>query len=190
MTGARCVQHLLETDRRLVGRRTQLAQADVLNGDVDLVRRGVRQEGFDDATLVVLGDRGVGERRLQEQQRLRVLALNRRPQATEVLHDELREEVAELRGLWPVGGGVVLHRFRASDFIDADNERLDLSVFRRGVEVQSQQAQGDERYQYQGDLQVRVHYQRRAVQLDKLAFRTLQRLRVEIRDRHAHGKSS
>ena len=74
----------------------QLAQADVLDDDVDLVGRGVREERFDDAALVVLRDGGVGQGRIQEEQRVGILALHRRPNAAEVLHDELCQEVAQL----------------------------------------------------------------------------------------------
>ena len=62
---------------------------------------------------------------LEEQQRVRILALDRRADAAEVLHDELREEVAKLRRLGLVGRGVVLHGLRPPDVVDADDERLD-----------------------------------------------------------------
>ena len=134
------------------------------------------------AALVVLRDRGVGQRRLEEEKRVRILALDRRPKPAEVLHDELRQEVAQLRWLRLVGGGVVLHGLGPSDIVDPDDQRLDLGVLRGGVEVERQQAEGDERDQDQGDLQVGVHHQRGAVQLDELALRVLQRLRIQVGD--------
>jgi hypothetical protein len=131
------VEDLLEADRRLVRRRRQLAQADVLDDDVDLVGRGGRQERLE--------RRGSGRsgrwwrrpaRRLQEQQRVRVLALHRGPDAAEVLHDELRQEVAQLRRLRLVARRVVLHGLGAADLVDPDDERLHLGVARRRVEVE------------------------------------------------------
>ena len=70
-------------------------------------------------------------RRLQEEQRVRILALHRRAEPAEVLHDELRQEVPELRRLRLVAGRVVLHRLRPADVVDANDERLDLGVPRR-----------------------------------------------------------
>ena len=49
------------------------------------------------------------------------------------------------------------------------------SYFADRPEVEHQQPDGDERHAQQGDLQVRVHHQRRAEQLDVLALRVLDR---------------
>ena len=86
--------------------------------------------------LLVLRDRGVGQGRLEEEQRVRIFALHRRSQPAEMLHDELRQEVPQLRRLRLVAGRVVLHRLRASDIVDPDDQRLDLGVLRGRVEVE------------------------------------------------------
>src|SRR5205823_4838561 len=51
---------LLEIDRRLVRRLVEFGERHVLDIDVDLIARGLREEVFDDARLFVLCDRRVG----------------------------------------------------------------------------------------------------------------------------------
>ena len=131
------VQQLLKAHRRLVRGLRQFAQTDVLNDDVDLVGGWVRQERFEHAALLVLGDRGVRQGRLEEEQGVRIFTLHRRSQPAEMLHDELRQEVPQLRRLRLVAGRVVLNRFRASDIVDSDDQRLDLGVLRGRVEVEA-----------------------------------------------------
>ena len=60
-------------------------------------------------------------------------------------------------------------------------------VLRGRVEVERQQAERDQRHEHQGDLQVGVHHQRRAVQLDELALRVLQRLGIQVGDGRTHN---
>src|ERR1043165_8543827 len=93
------VQKLLKRDRCLVGWVADFGQADVLNRDVDLVFRRIRQKRLERVRLVVLPDHRVGERRLEEEQRVGIFALNGGTNAAEMLHDELREEVPKLRRL-------------------------------------------------------------------------------------------
>ena len=69
--------------------------------------------------------------RLEEEQRVRILALHGRPDAAEVLHDELRQEVAQLRRLRLVARRVVLHGLGPADLVDPDDQRLDLRVAAR-----------------------------------------------------------
>src|SRR5437870_3803524 len=87
-TRARRVQDLLKGNRRLVGWLRQLAQADVLDGYVDLVSRRVGEEGLQRPRLLVMGDRCVGERGFQEEERVSVFSLDSGPNPAEVLHDE------------------------------------------------------------------------------------------------------
>src|SRR4029453_4687863 len=61
MPRARRVQQLLKADGRLGRWRRQFAEADVLDEDVDLIGRGIREERLEYATLVVLGDGGTGQ---------------------------------------------------------------------------------------------------------------------------------
>ena len=56
--------------------------------------------------------------------------------------------------------------------------------------LSAEQPEGDERDEHQGDLQVRVHHQRGAVQLHELALGVLQRLGIQVGDRGAHGRPS
>jgi hypothetical protein len=96
---ARGVEHLLEGHRCLVWRLRELAQADVLHDDIDLVGGRGRQERFERAALLVLCDRGVRQARLEEGQRVGVLALHGRADAAEMLHDKLRQEVLRSSGV-------------------------------------------------------------------------------------------
>ena len=89
---------------------------------------GIRDERFERAALLVLGDRGVRQGGLEEEQRVGILALHGRPDPAEMLHDELRQEVAQLGRLRLVARGVVLHRLGPADLVDADDQRLDLRV--------------------------------------------------------------
>src|SRR5262245_10799440 len=59
VTRSRRVQHLLKAHRRLVGWLRKLTQAHVLDDDVHLVGRGIRQKGLENTTLIVVGDGGV-----------------------------------------------------------------------------------------------------------------------------------
>ena len=120
------VEDLLKVDRGLERRGCQLAQADVLDDDIDLVGGGVHHERFDAAALVVLGDRGVGQRWLEEQQRVGILPLDRRPDPAEVLHDELRQEVSKFRRLRLVSRRVVRDGLGAANLVDPDDQRLHL----------------------------------------------------------------
>ena len=142
------------------------------------------------SALVVLGDRGVGQRRLQEQQRVRVLALHGRPDAAEVLHDELRQEVAQLRRLGLVPRRVVGHGLGPADVVDPDDQRLDLGVLRGRVDVQPDEPERDQRHQNQRDLQVGVQHQRGAVHLHELPLGVLERLGIEIANGCTHGPTS
>src|SRR5215210_6309128 len=82
------VLDLLEGHGCLEGQRPKLAQADVLNRYLDLVRGGVRHEHFEHAALIVLGNRRVRQRGVQEEERIRILTLKRGTDSAEVLHDE------------------------------------------------------------------------------------------------------
>src|SRR5262245_29418016 len=104
-----------------------------------------------------------------------------------MLHDELRQEVTKLGSLRLVAGRVVLDRFRAANVVDSDDEWLDLRVLRGRVEVEGQQAERDERDQNEGDLEVRVHHQGRAVQLHELALGAVQRLRIQVGNGGIHN---
>ena len=99
----------------------------------------------------------------------------------EVLRDELRQEVLQLRrlALRPVGQVVVLHRLGAADVVNPDDQRLQVLVLLDRPEVEHEQADGDERHAQQRDLEVRVHHQRRAEQLDVLALRVLERWQAD-----------
>ena len=101
-------------------------------------------------------------------------ALHRGAKAAEVLHHELGQEVAQLRQLGPVCGCVMLNRLGAAHIVNPDYQRLDIRVSAGGVEVECQQAHGHERYNPEGDLQVRVHHERGSVQLDELPLGVLQ----------------
>src|SRR6185369_14009155 len=122
---------------------------------------------------------GVSQGRLEEEQRVRIFTLHRRSQPAEMLHDELREEVPQLRRLRLVAGRIVLNRFRASDIVDSDDQRLDLGVLRGRVEVEAEQSQRDQGDEDESELQVRVEDQGRAVELHELALRAVQRFRVQ-----------
>ena len=58
------------------------------------------------------------------------------------------------------------------------------------MEVETEQSEGYQGEENEGDLQVRVHHQRRAVQLHELALRAFHRLRVDIADHTRHGLPS
>ena len=55
-------------------------------------------------------------------------------------------------GLRLVAGRVVLHRLGPADVVDPDDQRLDLGVLASRVEVEAEQAQGDEGDEDQRDL--------------------------------------
>src|SRR4051812_12247137 len=170
------VQQLLKGDGCLVGRVPDLGQADVLNGDVYLVFRRIREESLQRVRLVVLGDRRVRECRLEKEQRVRIFALYGRSDAAEVLHDELRQEVPELGWLGLVSGGVVLHGLSAADVVDANDEWLHVGVRGDGSEIERHEPESNQGEENDGDLQIRVHDQRRAVQLYELALGAFKRL--------------
>ena len=71
VSGAGRVGHPLKCHRRLVWRLRQLAEADVLNDHVDLIGRPAATN-ISMPALLVLRDGGVGERLLEEQERVRV----------------------------------------------------------------------------------------------------------------------
>jgi hypothetical protein len=139
VTCARCVDHFLEVDRGLEWRGGQFAEADVLYDDVDLVSRAIHEERLDAAALIVLGDGGVGQGGFEEQQRVGVFPLDRRANPAEMLHDELRQEVAELRRLRLVARGVVIDGLRPANLIDPNHQRLHVGVPRGCVEIEAQQ---------------------------------------------------
>src|SRR5207244_645987 len=97
--------------------------------------------------------------------------------AGEVLRDELCQEVLQLRrlALRLVGQVVVPNRLGAADVVNPDDERLEMLVLRLGPEVERQQADGDQRDAQKGDLEVRIHHQRGAEQLNVLALGVLDR---------------
>ena len=95
-------------------------------GHLDFVGGGVSHEHFEHAALVVLSDRGVRQRGIQEEQRVGILALNRGTDATEVLHDELRQEVPQLRRLRLIARSVVYDGLCSADLVDSHDERLHL----------------------------------------------------------------
>ena len=104
----------------------------------------------------------------------------------EMLHDELREEVAQLRRLRLVSGRIVLDRLGAADIVDANDSGLTLAYV-AAVGSSGRQSEGDQRHENERDLEVGVHHQRGAVQLHELPFGVLQRLRVEVRNRGVMG---
>src|SRR5262245_34145241 len=77
---------------------------------------------------LVLSDGGVGQRWFQEEERVGVVALDGGAKAAEMGGDEAAQEVAELRRLRLVGGGVVVDGFGAADGVDADDEGLEVRV--------------------------------------------------------------
>ena len=113
--------------------------------------------------MLVLRDRDVGETRLEKEQRLGIFALNGRSNAAEMLDDELRQEVAELRRLRPVCRGIVLNGLGTTHLVDPDYQRLHVRVPGRGVEVQTQESEGNERHQDESDFEIGVDHERRAV---------------------------
>ena len=78
------------------------------------------------AALVVLGDGRVRERGIQEEQRIRILTLKRGTDSAEVLHDELRQEVPQLRRLRLIARSVVYDGLCSADLVDSHDERLHL----------------------------------------------------------------
>jgi hypothetical protein len=68
----------------------------------------------------------------------RILALNGGAHPAEMLYDELREEVAELRRLRCVCGRVVLNGLGSADLVDANHKRLHGRRSRLNVEHQDQ----------------------------------------------------
>src|SRR5436190_13181619 len=78
------IQQLLKAHRRLVRGLGHFAEAHVLNDDVDLVGGWVREERFEHPALLVLGDRGVSQRRLEAEQGVRIFTLHRRSQPAEM----------------------------------------------------------------------------------------------------------
>ena len=91
-----------------------------------------------------ISDRRVGQSRLQEKKRVRVLALHSRLDAAEVLHDELRQEVAQLGRLRLIARGVVCHCLRPADVIDSDHQWLYVRVQRCRLQIQSYEPDGHE----------------------------------------------
>ena len=98
LPAAGAVVDLLEVHGRLVRRVLELVERDVLDLDLDLVAMA-GQERLDGLRALVLGDRGVRQRGVEEVQRLRVALFRGGAHAGEVLRHELREEVLELRRL-------------------------------------------------------------------------------------------
>jgi hypothetical protein len=138
---------LLKAHRRLVRGLANSLRPHVLNNDVDLVGGWVREERFEHAALLVLGDRGVSQGRLEEEQESgysRCTVARSRPKCFTM---NCVRSTPHLRRLRLVAGRIALNRFRASDIVDSDDQRLDLGAFRGRVEVeaeQSQRNQGDE----------------------------------------------
>src|SRR3954471_21210208 len=93
-----------------------------------------------------------------------------------MFHDELSQKIPELRRLRLVGRRVVLHGLGAADVVDPDDERFDVGVSRHRAEVQRDETEGNQGEENDSDFQVRVHYQRRAIELDELALGAIQRL--------------
>src|SRR5262245_32016290 len=58
------------------------------------------------------------------------------------------------------------------------------------MEVEAEQAEGNQGDENERDFELGVHHQGRAVQLDELAPRTLERLRVDVTDDACHGLPS
>src|SRR4051812_10511767 len=184
---SRRVQQLLKRHGCLVRRVPNLGQAGVLNGNVPLVLRRVCEEGFKSMCLVVLRDCRVRQCRLEEEQRVGIFALNSRPDATEVLYDKLRQEVPQFGRLRLVSGRVVLHCLGAADVINAHDQRLHIRVGPHRPEVQSDQSECNQGEENDRDLEIGVHHKRGAVQLHELPLRTVQCLRVDVRNRWIHG---
>ena len=110
--------------------------------------------------MIVLRDGGVRKGGIQEEQRVGIFALNGGSNSAEMLHHELRQEVAELRRLRLVRGGVVLHRLGPADVVDADDERLHICVFRDRVNIQADEPQSNQGEENERDLEIRVHHER------------------------------
>ena len=70
----------------------------VLNRDVHLVGGGIRQERFQRAALLVLGDGGVSQRGSRKNSESAILPLDGGSQAAEVFDDELRQEATAAPG--------------------------------------------------------------------------------------------
>ena len=92
---------LLEVDRRLVRRRPQVLDRDVLDRDVDLVAVS-GEEGLDRLALAVRLDGRVGEPPVQEVERRRIVLPDRRfAPATSALSDGLCLSVASINRYGP-----------------------------------------------------------------------------------------
>ena len=74
---------------------------------------------------------------------------------------------------------VVRHGLRPANVVDADDQGLEVAVDLDRVEVERDQAGGDERDTEQGDLEVRVHDKGGSKELDVLALRVLDRCRTD-----------
>ena len=81
----------------------------------------------------------------EEEQRVRIVALDRRSQAAEVRHHETRQEIPELRRLGPIRGRVIRDRLRPADFVDPDHQRLEIRVLGLRAKVEREEAQGEKR---------------------------------------------
>jgi hypothetical protein len=55
------------------------------------------------------------------------------------------------------------------------------------MEVETEQSEGYQGEENEGDLQVRVHHQCRAVELNELALRAFHRFRVDVAHHTGHG---
>src|SRR5436309_730605 len=104
-----------------------------------------------------------------------------------MLDDELREEVTQLRCLWLVLRGVVLDGLGATNTVDANDEGLHLCRACGRSEVECDQTKRDEGNEDERDLQIGVHDERGAVQLDELTLRVLKGFRTQIGDRGGHA---
>ena len=180
---------LLEVDGRFVGWLTQLRERDILYVDVCFLAGRVGEERFDDAALLVLRDGGVRQRRIEEEQRIRIIPLNGGPEPAEMERHEPCQEVPQLRALRFVRRSIVSDCLGPADGVDPNHQRLHVRVLGSRAEVQREQAESHQRDEDERDLQIRVHDERGAVQLDELALRVLQGLRVHVGYCRGHCRS-
>ena len=105
-----------------------------------------------------------------------------------MLRDELRDEVLQLRRLtlWTIREVVVLNSLRPPDVVNADHEGFQVAVRPNCEHVERHKTHRDERHDQQRHLQVRVHDERRAEQLDILALGIFNRRRFIVSNRRVH----
>src|SRR2546426_5129515 len=103
------------------------------------------------------------------------------------MHDhKARQKVAQFRRLGSIGGGVVVDSLGAANFVDADNQRLQVRVAGLRAKVQHHERRGEQNRQHQSDLEIPIQQQGSPVELHELAFGVLGGLYVEVGNHCSH----